>query len=247
MTISLQDLERLLQGLLPLPAAPDYCPNGLQVEGKPQIGKIAFAVSASLAAIESAISENADALVVHHGIFWNKDPYPIIGVKKKKMAALLTSGLSLFAYHLPLDAQRELGNNWKAAMDLGWNNLQSFCDIGVKGEFSQMAVEEFQKQLETYYQHPAARALGGKKNISSAALISGGAYRSLDKAAEVGVDCFITGNFDEPAWDLAHELHVNFFALGHYATERIGIMALQRHLEAQLKLSTVFIDLPNPF
>ncbi len=247
MHIPLEDLAQILEALLPAPGAPDYCPNGLQVEGKPQIRKIAFAVSASVAAIEAAAGADADALIVHHGIFWNKDNYRICGPKKKKIALLLAREISLFGYHLPLDAQKELGNNWKAAADLGWENLQPFSEIGVRGEFPPIERAQFQAKLEGYYGHPAAMALGGKKIVSSAALISGGAYRSLEKAAEAGVDCFITGNYDEPAWDIAHERQINFFALGHYATERVGVMALQKHLEQLLKLPTVFLDLPNPF
>lgn len=247
MTITLQELSDLLENLLPMPQVPEYCPNGLQVEGKPQIRKIALAVSASVAAIEAAVKEGADVLIVHHGIFWNKDSYPISGVKKKKIALLIQNEISLFGYHLPLDAHPELGNNWKAALDLGWKNLQPFGGIGVRGQFAAVDVTTFQKQLEDYYQHPAAAALGGKSKISSAALISGGAYRSLELAARSGVDCFISGNFDEPAWHIAHEESINFFALGHHATERVGIIGLKEHLEKATGVPCVFLDLPNPF
>lgn len=245
--ITLQELSQYLENLFMAATVADYCPNGLQIEGKKEIKKIGFAVSASVAAIEAALKENVDVLIVHHGIFWNKDSYVIKGVKAKKISLLLKNDISLFAYHLPMDAQKEIGNNWKAALELEWTNLQPFSDIGVRGEFSPCEVEEFQKKLEIYYGHSATVALGGKRKVKSVALISGGAYRSLELAAAAGVDCFITGNFDEPAWDIAHEYKINFFALGHYATERVGPLALKEHLEKQFNIGTVFLDFPNPF
>lgn len=245
---TLQELSQILDTLLYSTTGGDYCPNGLQVEGKKEIRKVAFAVSASLATIRAAVEEGVDALIVHHGIFWDAERRSTItGIKKDKVALLLASGISLFAYHLPLDAQREFGNNWKAARDLGWSCLEPFGDVGVRGEFASVEVAQFQEKLEGYYSHPAAVALGGKKRISSAALISGGAYRSLELAARAGVDAFITGNYDEPAWDIAHEWGIHFFALGHYATERIGVKALQQHFEENLKISAIFLDFPNPF
>lgn len=247
MMITLQELSKVLNEILPPLSFPDYCPNGLQVEGKGEVKKIALAVSASVAAIDAAVKAGADALIVHHGIFWNKESYVVQGPKRKKLALLLKNEISLFAYHLPLDAQSDLGNNWKAAIDLGWENLQSFGDIGVKGFFNSIPVEEFQAKLESYYGHSAATALGGKRSVSSAALISGGSYRYLEQAAQTGVDCFISGNFDEPAWDIAHEREINFFALGHYATERVGIIGLKEELKRRLKIECQFIDLPNPF
>lgn len=250
--ITLQDLFHHLETLFPSVGSLDSCPNGLQVEGKREIRKIAVAVSASCEAIEEAERLQVDALIVHHGIFWNRDPLEIVGVKKRKLEALLRGGISLFAYHLPLDLHQTFGNNWKAAKDLLWQNLEPFgrvgsLFIGVKGSFAPEPVELFTKKLEAYYGHAAAVALGGKKQVQSAALISGGAYRSLDSAADEGVDCFITGNFDEPAWHTAHERDINFFALGHHATERVGVKALKEHLERHFSLPCEWIDLPNPF
>lgn len=247
MMITLQELSKFLDEILPALSFPDFCPNGLQVEGKCEVKKVALAVSASVAAIDAAVKAGVDALIVHHGIFWNKDSYVVKGPKRKKLALLLKNEISLFAYHLPLDAQNDLGNNWKAATDLGWENLQSFGDVGVKGIFNPIPVREFQAKVELYYGHSATTALGGKKSVSSAALISGGSYRCLEQAAQAGVDCFISGNFDEPAWDIAHEQEINFFALGHYATERVGIIALREELQRRLKIECQFIDLPNPF
>lgn len=250
--IGRQDLLVYLDNYLTTPQFVDYCPNGLQVEGKERIQTLAVAVSASLVTIEQAIVARADALLVHHGIFWEKEPRSVVGVLKKKLRLLLENGISLFAYHLPLDAHQEVGNNWKAASDLGWNNLAPFGlfngkSIGVRGEFEKMPVEIFVAEVEAYYGHHATVALGGKKTVQSAALVSGGAYRSIKEAARCGVDCFITGNFDEPAFADAHEEGVNFLALGHTATEKVGVKALGAHLEKMHSIACPFLDVYNPF
>lgn len=230
----------------------DYSPNGLQVEGRENVQKVAVAISASLETIEKAVRENVDALIVHHGLFWKGDPYQVVGVKKKKLSLLLNSNTSLLAYHLPLDAHPSFGNNWKAATEMGWFDLEPFGlysgnMIGVKGKFKKKTSDEFEKELEAYYSHKAFSALGGKKEVESAALISGGAYKEISSAKEAGVDCFVTGNFDEPAWHLAFEEGINFFALGHAATERVGPIGIKSFIEEKLKIETIYIDDSNPF
>jgi dinuclear metal center YbgI/SA1388 family protein len=245
-------LEEYLNKYLDVASIKDSCPNGIQVEGKEEIQQIATAVSANLATIEQAVQQGVDALIVHHGLFWQADPYPITGIKKNKIEQLLKNQISLFAYHLPLDIHPEVGNNWQAARDLGWKEITPFgqyhgTPIGVKGIFAPLAIETFVTQLEAYYEHQAITALGGKAIISSGALISGGAYKVLDQAAEEGLGCFVTGNFDEPAWAMAHENQVHFLALGHSATERVGPKALANHIQKELGLSCSFIDITNPF
>lgn len=248
--ITLQELIDYLRDLYDVPTISDYCPNGLQVEGKSTINKVATAVTASRATIEAAVAANADALVVHHGLFWKGDDPTIIGAMKGRLEPLFRYDISLFGYHLPMDAHPVIGNNWSAARDLGWEQLEPFglfngTPIGVRGTFAPVSREAFQKKIEAYYHHPATYALGGPEEVSKAALVSGGAYRSIKEAAEVGVDCFITGNFDEPAWHLAHEESINFYAMGHTATEKVGPRALAKQL-AQL-VESEFLDLPNPF
>ncbi|MBA3721927.1 MAG: Nif3-like dinuclear metal center hexameric protein [Parachlamydiaceae bacterium] len=230
----------------------DCCPNGLQVEGKGQIKKAVTAVSASIKTIEKAVEMGADALIVHHGIFWDRDSYVIQGVKKKKIALLLEHGISLIAYHLPLDMHKEYGNNWKAAIEMKWGNLKPFgyfggIPIGVQGTIEECSQEELKKRLENYYEHPASCAFGGPTKIKSLALISGGAYKSISEAAVAKVDAFITGNFDEPVWHQAYEEKINFFALGHSATERVGPRALAEHLSEKFTIPFTFIDVINPF
>ncbi len=250
--ITLQALCQEMDAFLDIGGFKDYCDNGIQVEGNPEIAHFATAVTASLDAIKAAARLGAQALIVHHGIFWQGDPYPVLGIKKEKLKLLLEHGISLLAYHLPLDGHREIGNNWKAAVDMGWKNLEPFGEfkgafLGVKGKFSKMETLQFQKKLEEYYRHPSTSALGGKDEVESAALVSGGAYKLLSSAAKEKVDCFITGNFDEPAWNDAHESKINFFAMGHTATERVGPKALGEYIQKKFSLKHTFIDTPNPF
>lgn len=245
--LTLNELESYLTELLPSNRMVDYAINGLQIEGKSEIYSIATAVSASLATIEEACRLEVDALIVHHGIFWSKDTLAITGVKQKKIKRLLEKNLSLFAYHLPLDAHPLMGNNWKAARDLGWHTLSSFGEIGVKGQTQALSRECLKAQLEQYYGHMATCAFGGKRAIEKIALVSGGAYKLVEQAAKEGVDAFVTGSFDEPAWHAAFEEGINFYALGHSATERVGPQALAVHLQEVFHLPCSFIDIENPF
>jgi len=245
-TMDAQTLARQLNAFLKIDEFSDYGPNGLQVEGQRPVQTCATAVSANLKTIEAAIEAGVDALIVHHGLFWQGDSLVVEGPKRAKLHALLESGISLLAYHLPLDAHPEVGNNWVAARELGWNDLEAF-DIGVRGTFAPLPVEAFLAELEAFYGHRAVFAMGGGQTVQSAALISGGAWRRVSAAAKLGVDCFITGNFDEPAWAMAHEENIHFFALGHSATERVGQRALAKHLEESLKVPCQFLDIENPF
>jgi dinuclear metal center YbgI/SA1388 family protein len=249
--ITLQALCDYLDNLLQISSYNDYCINGIQLEGVKDVSHVVTAVSASLETIQKAADAQADVLLVHHGLFWNKDPHSILGTKRNKLKLLLEKGISVVAYHLPLDAHQEFGNNWKAAKDLGWKNLQPFyfekgLPLGVKGEVN-MPREEFQKSLEKYYGHPAYTALGGKSHIKTAGLISGGAHKIVFDAAQEGLDAYVTGSHDEPVWHTAHEEKINFYALGHSATEKVGPKALGEHLKEKFKLKVDFIDVPNPF
>lgn len=230
----------------------DNALNGLQVEGKRELHRIAIAVSASEAIINKAVQMGYDALVVHHGLFWKKDSVAVKGSLKSRLKPLLEHEIALYAYHLPLDAHLEIGNNWKAARDLNWSALTPFGNasgalIGVRGEFAPIDCHDFQKSLEEYFCHKATVAAFGKAKISKAALLSGGGYRWLEEAISAGVDAFITGSFDEPAWSLAQEGNIHFYALGHFATERVGPRALAERIQKQLSLEVHFLDEDNPF
>ena len=248
------ELTSYLKNFFYIEGVEDFSYNGLQVEGKNRLLKVACAVSASVKTIEQAILAGVDALIVHHGIFWKGDSPYITGSLKKKLDLLLHNQISLYAYHLPLDMHREVGNNWRAAIELGWHDLEPFGKlknhfIGVKAKILPQSPVEFRQMLESYYEHEATFALGGKDQISTVALISGGAYKSIREAAAENIDAFVTGNFDEPAWHMAFEegAGVNFYALGHSATERVGPRALAEQLKAELNLDCTFIDITNPF
>lgn len=250
--MKLKELQTFLDQLLPSNGVTDFCPNGLQVQGKGQIRKIATAVSSNLETLEYAIKLGIDALIVHHGLFWQRDSYVIQGTKKTKLQLLLKHDISLFAYHLPLDMHQQIGNNWKAAKDMQWTDLRPFglfdkTPIGVQGKIPPMTREELKRNLENYYEHPATTAWGGTDRIQTVALISGGAHKSITEAAQMGIDAFITGSFDEPAWHQAKEEGVNFFALGHSATERVGPMALAQLLRQSFDVPCEFLDISNPF
>lgn len=250
--ITMSNLQAYLNDLLQCEGISDYCPNGLQVEGSRHVERIATGVTASLELIQAAISYRAHSIIVHHGLFWKGDTGVVTGAQREKIRLLLQHNISLFAYHFPLDQHQQFGNNWRAAQEMGWTDLQPFglCNgrsIGVKGRIGPVHRDELRKYLEEYYQHPAQCAFGGRETVSSIALISGGAHKNISEAIQEGVDCFITGTADEPNWHQAREGRINFLALGHSATERIGPRALGEHLQKQFELAHQFIDIPNPF
>lgn len=230
----------------------DVSINGIQVEGKNNIKHIATTVTASVASIKKAIKMKADLLIVHHGLFLKGKDVQISRSLKEMLKLLLAHDISLLAYHLPLDAHEELGNNWPAAKALHWFDLEPFglyqgMPIGVKGRVKPIERAKLQKELETFYDHPAQVVFAGPKVINSVALVSGGAHKLLADAAREEIDCLITGTTDEPVWHIAHEEKVNFMALGHAATEKIGVQLLGEHLAEEFSLTHRFIDEDNPF
>ncbi|MGE3954286.1 MAG: Nif3-like dinuclear metal center hexameric protein [Parachlamydiales bacterium] len=250
--ISLQDLREYLDALYPLEGYTDFGPSGLQLEGKGKIGKIATGVSASIDVIDAARDFGADALIVHHGLFSNKRETRIVGSMHRKLKALIDAEISLFGYHLPMDAHPEIGNNWRAAHDLGIQELEPFgklfgVDFGVKGRIAPTGIEDWVAKLEKYYGHKAHAALGGPQEVKRVALLSGGGTSFFGEAIEAGVDCFVTGSFDEPQWHMAHEEGIHYVALGHHATERVGPRALADALAKRFSVETRFMDSENPF
>jgi dinuclear metal center YbgI/SA1388 family protein len=229
----------------------DSAINGLQVANTGNITTIATAVSASLEAIEKAIVLGVQALIVHHGIFRKNDSSTIVDTTYRKVALLLKYNIALICYHLPLDAHREIGNNWKAARDLGLHDLRPFLElhrhhIGVIGTLDPLAFNEFQCKVERYYGR-AANIVNAKNMIANVAIVSGKADRCIVQAKQAGADCFITGTSDEPVWDYAHEEQISFMSLGHYATETVGPQALAAYIQTTYNLSCQFIKTDNPF
>ncbi len=246
------ELDRYLREYLRLDAFDDDALNGLQVEGGDEVRKAAFAVSACQEAFERAAGAEADALVVHHGLLWKgRGAEPVVGALAARLRALLVPQLSLFAYHLPLDAHAEFGNNAVAARALGLEALAPFGDyhgmkLGWKGAFpGPRARSEVVAALEGYYGHRAMLVPGGPEAVRTVGLVSGGAAKEAVQAAREGLDLYVTGESAEPVTYLCRELGLNFAALGHYATERAGVKALAGHVAGALGIETLFVELEN--
>ncbi len=250
-TLSTHELAIYLNELLHISSFNENAYNGIQVANTAPIKEIATAVSASLEAIEKAAALKAQVLIVHHGLFRKNDTHLLAGTRFKKIKVLIEHNIALLTYHLPLDAHQELGNNWKAAKDLGLADLKPFgvlsdMPIGVIGTSAPHSFEEFRRQVEAYYGNTAA-AVVVKDPIRSVAIISGGADKYIHDAALAGADCFITGRYDEPVYDAAHEENISFLGLGHYATETVGVKALAQHLQETFEVPCTFIKTENPF
>lgn len=252
MPCQLKTFSHYIDSLLQPHLFQDVCINGIQVQGKKTIRHLATCVTASLNSIRKAVEIGADCLLVHHGLFLKGKDVVISSSLKNMLSLLLAYDITLIAYHLPLDAHKELGNNWGAAKLLGWTELEPFgryhgMHIGVKGVVPATPRQAFQKELEQFYGQKAQSVLSGPKVIRSAALISGGAHKSITEAVEHEVDCYVTGTTDEPVWHIAHQDKINFFALGHYATEMVGVQLLGNHLAEEFTLQHTFIRELNPF
>ena len=247
-----QELDDYLHQYLDVAAFDDEAVNGLQVEGRDEVRRVAFAVSACAEVFRKAAAAKNDALVVHHGLLWKgAGPQPITGLLRARLGILFDAGISLFAFHLPLDAHGEVGNNAVAARALGLQRLERFCDyhgqlIGWRGAFPEPVPRaQFVRSLEDYYGHRAVVVPGGADPVRTVGIVSGGAAKEAAEAAALGLDAYVTGEPGEPATYLARESGLTFAALGHYATERVGVQALARHIEEHFGLETLFIEVEN--
>ena len=257
--IDRQTLLSELNTLLQPERFTDYGPNGLQVEGKAQIRKIVSGVTASRALIEAAIDAKADAIFVHHGLFWRGQSGVVTGWMKERLKLLLTHDINLFAYHLPLDAHPELGNNAQLGQKLGFitpkaverGEIRHFGDqsLGwlVNIEQNQpYSPENLQKHLEKIIKRHVAGVFNASVAIKKIAWCTGGAQSYFEAAIAAGADAFITGEMSEPQAHLARECGVAYFACGHHATERYGAPAVAAHVAEKLGIEHVFIEIDNP-
>lgn len=229
----------------------DYCPNGLQVQGKSEIKTIVTGVTACQALLDEAVKLKACAVLVHHGLFWKGDDYAVTGMRKRRLKTLLTNDINLFGYHLPLDAHPTLGNNAQLAKLLGIEVTGPLDDepmpIGNIGQFDRpLTVQEVQARLKQHLQSQPIHIPGQSKTIHTIAWCTGAAQGFIDKAIASGVDAYITGEVSEPTVHTAREEGIHFFAAGHHATERYGIKALGEHLAEQFGLAHTFVDIDNP-
>ena len=245
----LNELRDYNASLLQTSLFKDYCPNGIQVEGRAEVRRIATGVTASQQVLEAAIAWGADAILVHHGYFWRNEDAAIVGIRKKRIAQLLRNDVSLLAYHLPLDANPELGNNAQLGKLLGLSEQGRFGEQNIAwlGTLDQpRTLAQFAQQVEQGLQRKPQVIGDGSKSIRKVAWCSGGAQGYFEAAIAQGADVYLTGEISEQSFHLANETGVAFIAAGHHATERYGIQALGAHLEKQFGLEHRFFDQDNP-
>ena len=228
----------------------DYCPNGLQVEGSETVVKLATGVTANQAVLDRAIEWGADALLVHHGYFWKGESEPIVGMKRKRLGALLSNEVSLLAYHLPLDAHPLLGNNARLGNLLGIENHEPLqpgvpSSVGNVGELQVSAGDLCDQLLSLTGREPLL--IGRREqSLKRIAWCTGAAQSYIDAAVAAGADAFITGEISEQTVHVAREEGIVFVAAGHHATERYGVQAVGEALAETFSLQHRFFDDDNP-
>ena len=242
-------LERYLNQYLRPEQFRDYCPNGVQVEGAAEVNHVVTGVTASLALIEAAIAAGADTLLVHHGFFWRGEDLRIVGIRRVRIARIMNHNINLFAYHLPLDAHAEVGNNQVFAQQLGLEVNGHFGDqqIACHGQLKQ------QHSLQTWSQEIAQslqrvpHVIGElERPIHRVAWCTGAAQHMFEEAIALGVDVFLSGEISEQTVHLSRESGVAYIAAGHHATERFGVQSLGQHLAQRFNLRHQYIEIENP-
>lgn len=241
------ELAAYLDELLEAGRFRDYCPNGLQVEGRSGVHRLVCGVTASQPLLEAALAADADAVLVHHGWFWRGEDGRVTGIRRARLKTLLENDISLFAYHLPLDAHAEFGNNARLGRLMGWSVEGRFAeqDVGFLGRTGGTAGEIADR---------LARALGrlpllvgdAARQVKRIAWCSGGAQGFFEAAIAAGADLYVSGEISEQTVHLARESGVPYIAAGHHATERYGVQALGEHLAARFGLECRYVELDNP-
>jgi dinuclear metal center YbgI/SA1388 family protein len=229
----------------------DYCPNGLQVEGCAEVRTLVSGVTASLALIEAAVAARADALVVHHGLFWRGYDGRVSGWMRQRLGLLLQHNINLLAYHLPLDAHDTLGNNAQLGALLGWTPTARFGEqqLGWLGEPVDGPIASARvlaDQVANALDRDVTLVSASTRPIRYIAWCTGGAQSYFEAAIAAGADVFVTGEISEPQAHYARECGVSYLACGHHATERYGVAAVAQQVATQFGLEHVFIDIDNP-
>jgi dinuclear metal center YbgI/SA1388 family protein len=248
-SVSRAELTARCDALLESARFKDYCPNGLQVEGKREVRKIISGVTASAALIDAAIERGADAIFVHHGLFWRGHDGRLTGWLKERVAKLIRADMNLLAYHLPLDAHASLGNNAQLGERLGAKVSGRFGeqDLGFIGELAApLSPGGLNELLSTQIARPRAQIFAGDRPIHKLAWCTGGAQGYFESAIAAGADAFVTGEISEPQAHLARECGVHYFACGHHATERYGAPAVAAFVAAEFGIAHEFVDIDNP-
>ncbi len=248
--MQVNDLEAYLNRLLDIAKFHDYCPNGLQVEGRREVRRLVSGVTASLDFIDAAIAARADAILVHHGYFWGGENPCLTGMKRQRIALLLAHDISLLSYHLPLDAHPELGNNAQLTHKLGLCETSRFGDQGI-GMFGTLPsnisnLKELRVSVEQALSRTPLVIGDDARLVKRVAWCTGAAQDYFGDAIDLGADVFITGEISERTVHLARESSVAFISAGHHATERYGVQALGEHISEKFGISHQYIDIDNP-
>lgn len=252
MSVSNGQLLQTLNSILRPEKVNDYCPNGLQVEGKKTVTKLVTGVTASQALIDHAIAINADGILVHHGYFWKGESPCITGMKRQRIHSLLHHDINLYAYHLPLDIHPTLGNNAQLAKLLGIVDISPMEEtnpqcVVMQGRFEGgMSPSQLTELLHTRLTKLPLHEAAKKTKIDTVAWCTGGGQGYIELAAEKGIDAYITGEVSEQTIHIAREMNIHFYGAGHHATERYGVKALGEYLHQTLSIEVVFVDIPNP-
>jgi dinuclear metal center YbgI/SA1388 family protein len=249
--VNLDELVSHCDDLLEIDRFRDYCPNGLQVQGKEQVRTIVSGVTACQALIDAAIEQHADAILVHHGYFWKGEDARIVGMKRRRIHSLLNADISLLAYHLPLDAHPLLGNNAQLAQKLGITVEGQFGReqpaIGLYGSLQTATpIADFLSLVSAQLERQPLHIPGDLKQIQRIAWCTGGAQSYIEQAVELGVDLFLSGEISEQTTHIARETGTHYVAAGHHATERYGVQALGEHLAGHFAINHIYIDIDNP-
>ena len=243
------EIESYLHTLLEVARFKDYGPNGLQVEGKPEVSTLVSGVTASRALIEAAIDAGADAILVHHGLFWRGHDGRVTGWLKQRLELLLAHGINLFAYHLPLEAHPEHGNNPQLGSRLGLCAGARFGeqDLGFIGSpAAPLSLDALGEGIARSLQRQPLIVAGDGRTLRRVAWCTGGAQGYFESAIAAGADVFVTGEISEPQAHYARETGVAFIACGHHASERYGAPAVAEHIAQKFGLAHRFIDVDNP-
>jgi dinuclear metal center YbgI/SA1388 family protein len=247
--VKINELTHYTQQLMQVERFKDYCPNGLQVEGRQDVRKIVTGVTASMALLESAHQAGADMILVHHGYFWRNEDARITGIKRNRIAYLMKNDLNLMAYHLPLDAHPEFGNNVQFGLLLGLNaiNYAGDANLVACAELERsMTLGEFASFIDSRLQRLPMLIGDKSKVVKKVAWCTGAAQGYIETAAELGADVYISGEISEQTTHQAVEMGVAYISAGHHATERYGVKALGEHLAARFDLEHQFMDMDNP-
>lgn len=251
-SVELKELVEYCDDVLKSAQFSDYCPNGLQVQGRSQVQKIITGVTACQALLDEAVEWGADLILVHHGYFWKGEASALTGIKYRRIRTLILNDISLIAYHLPLDAHPVMGNNARLAVRLGLETEDTLEPgkanaIGNYGRLSDpCSLKIFSQRVQQALDREPQVIAGGTHKVSKVAWCTGAAEKYIEKAIELGADTYISGEISESVVHIAREAGIHYIGAGHHATERYGVQALGEHLARHFGLEHRYIEIPNP-